>query len=89
MEEVADELGMSMDYANAQDHVAAAKRNNRTLKETMRTTFHRSGCSTVPKAMIGVLVIFQELTAGRSQQRRHRRRSDYVHMTSALEPHQR
>ena len=51
MEVVADESGVTVNCANAQDHVAAAERNNGTLKESMRTMFHRSGHATTPMAM--------------------------------------
>ena len=52
MEEVEDESGVTVEHANAQDHVAAAERNNGTLKESMRTAFHRSGYTAISKAMI-------------------------------------
>ena len=52
MEEVEDELGVTVECANAQDHVGAAEHNGGTLKESMRTAFHRSGHAMIPKAMI-------------------------------------
>ena len=55
VEVVADKLGVTMDCANAQDHVAAAECNNGTPKESMQTVFHRSGYTTTPKAMIMAL----------------------------------
>ena len=52
MDQVADELEVQMNYTNAQDHVPAAERNNRTLKESYRVTLHRTGYKIIPKAMI-------------------------------------
>ena len=34
MDDVKDDLGVTMNYTNAQDHVPAAERNNRTMKES-------------------------------------------------------
>ena len=56
MEIVADDLEVNVNYANAQDHAAAAEQNNCTIKESMCTTHHRSGCATMSKQMIIVLV---------------------------------
>ena len=44
---VADDLGIIVNHANAQDHMAAA--------EWMRTTCHRSGHATTPEQMIMAL----------------------------------
>ena len=52
MNAVSDNVNIEMDYASAQAHVGAAERNVRTLKETIRTKFHRCGCNTLPKQMI-------------------------------------
>ena len=45
-------MDITMNYSNAQDHVPAAERNNRALKETFQTMLHRSGYSTIPRPMI-------------------------------------
>ena len=52
MNKVSDDMNITMDYVSAQDHVGAAERNVRTLKETIRTKFHRCGYNTLPKQMI-------------------------------------
>ena len=52
MDRVNDELDITMNYANAQDHNPRAERNNRTIKESFRTALHRTGYSTIPKVMI-------------------------------------
>ena len=52
MDKVADDLDISMNYSNAQDHVPAAKKNNRTIKEHFRVGLHRTGYDNIPKAMI-------------------------------------
>ena len=56
VETVADDLGVNMNCANAQDHTAAAEHNNCTIKESMQTAHHRSGCTITPKQMIMALV---------------------------------
>ena len=55
VEAVADDSGVDMNCANAQDHVAAAECNNCTIKELIHTTCHRSGYAVIPKQMIMVL----------------------------------
>ena len=39
-EKVKDNLRVEMNYTNAQDHVPEAERNNRTIKDAVRTAFH-------------------------------------------------
>ena len=55
MDLVADNLGVDMNHTNAQDYIAAAERNNCTLKENTQTTCQRSGHTTIPKQMTTAL----------------------------------
>ena len=57
MDDVEDGLGVKMNYTNAQDHVPAAERNNRTIKEAMRTVIHRIPYKRIPPIMIKHLAI--------------------------------
>ena len=52
MDKVADDLNVTMNYTNAQDHVPEAERNNRTIKEKMRAALHRLPYKKIPKTMI-------------------------------------
>ena len=52
MEIMSDNLRVDMNCANEEDHMAAAEQNNHIIKESMRATCHRSGCTTTPKQMI-------------------------------------
>ena len=45
-----------MSCTNAKDHVAAAEHNDHTIKESICTTCHRSGHTTMPRQMITALV---------------------------------
>lgn len=45
-----------MDYTLAQDHQPEAERNNRFLKERVRSTYHRLPYKSIPKIMIQHLV---------------------------------
>ena len=57
MDKVKDELEVEMNYTNAQDHVPEAERNNRTIKERVRTAHHRLPYKVIPKIMIRYLVM--------------------------------
>ena len=52
MDKVSDELDVTMNYTNAQDHESRAERNNRTIKEAFRTALHRTGYAVIPRIMI-------------------------------------
>ena len=52
MDPICDNLGVTMDYSNAQDHVPPAERNNRTIKEMFCVGLHQTGYKTIPKTMI-------------------------------------
>ena len=56
MDPVKDDLGVAMEYSAPQAHVPEAERNNRTLKERVRATYHRLPYSALPTAMMKVLV---------------------------------
>ena len=45
-----------VNYASAQEHVPRAERNNRTIKERIRSTFHRLPYNNLPKIMVKYLV---------------------------------
>ena len=52
MDKVSDDMDITMNYTNAQDHSSQAERNNRVIKESFRTGLHRTGYKTIPKLMI-------------------------------------
>ena len=53
---VKDELDVTMEYTPAEAHVPQAERNNRTLKERIRATFHRLPYKALPKIIMKILV---------------------------------
>ena len=57
MDAVSDELDVRMNYTNAQDHVPQAERNNRTIKERIRTAYHQLPYKAIPKLMIQYLAM--------------------------------
>ena len=56
MDPVSDGMNVKMAYSNPGDHVPQAERNNRTVKNTVRTTLHRTGYGTIARQMITELV---------------------------------
>ncbi len=56
-EPIGREFNLRFNYANAQEHVPAAERNNRVIKERVRATFHRLPYTHLPRTMIKVLVM--------------------------------
>ncbi len=48
---------ISMNYASAQEHVPRAERNNRTIKERVRSTYHRLPYDHLPRIMVKYLVM--------------------------------
>ena len=50
------EKGITMNYANPQAHVPEAERNNRTIKERVRCTYHRLPYTRLPRIMVKILV---------------------------------
>ena len=52
MDRVSDDLDIEMNYATTDEHVPEAERNNRTIKERIRATFHNMPFKRIPKVMI-------------------------------------
>ena len=52
MEQVSDDLNIVMNYATTDEHVPEAERNNRTLQECVRATYHNLPYKSMPKIMI-------------------------------------
>jgi hypothetical protein len=59
MEKVEDDLDVDMNFTNAQDHVPEAERNNQTIKERIRSAYHRLPYKAIPRIMINYLAIIQ------------------------------
>ena len=57
MDPVADDMDITMEYSAPQAHVPESERNNRTIKERVRSTFHRLPYKALPIAMMRVLVV--------------------------------
>ena len=57
MDQVRDDLDVVMNYTNASDHVPEAERNNRTIKERIRATYHRLPYKAIPCVMIRYLAM--------------------------------
>ena len=56
MDKISEELGVRPNYANPQEHVPEAERNNRVIKERVRATYHRLPYTHLPKIMVKYLV---------------------------------
>ena len=52
-----DQLELTINYANTDDHMAEAERNNRFLKERFQTKFHYLPFKAIPGLMIRGLAI--------------------------------
>jgi hypothetical protein len=57
MSELHDVYQVTMNYANPQEHVPEAERNNRVIKERYRASFHRLPVKKIPKVMVKSLTI--------------------------------
>ena len=57
MDVVKEKMNIDINYANAGDHVPEAERNNRTIKEHFRATFHRLPYKAMPRIMIRYLAM--------------------------------
>ncbi len=57
MEVLIDVYEVSANYANPQEHVPEAERNNRVIKERFRAAFHRLPFLKIPKIMIKILTM--------------------------------
>ena len=51
-----DEFRIHINFANPQDHVPEAERNNRTIKERVRATYHRLPYHTMTRTMVKIIV---------------------------------
>jgi hypothetical protein len=52
MDQVSDDLDVDMNYTTTDEHVPKAERNNHTIKERIRATFHNMPFTRIPKIRI-------------------------------------
>jgi hypothetical protein len=57
MDKVADELDVEMNYTTTDEHVPEAERNNRTIKERIRATYHNLPYKVLPRVMLRYLAM--------------------------------
>jgi hypothetical protein len=57
MDSLANEFDIRMNYANPQEHVPEAERNNRVIKERVCATYHRLPYKQLPRTMMKVLIM--------------------------------
>jgi hypothetical protein len=57
MERVSEEFNVEMNYATAGEHVPEAERNNRTIQERIRATYHNLPYAMIPKTMLKYLAM--------------------------------
>jgi hypothetical protein len=57
MDTVAGRLDITMNYATASEHVPEAERNNRTIQERIRATYHNLPYAMIPKIMLRYLAM--------------------------------
>ena len=57
LNDIKDDLDITMNFASAQEHVPEAERNNRTIKERFRSQYQRLPFKAIPKIMIKALVM--------------------------------
>jgi hypothetical protein len=55
--EVEEEFQVKFNFANPQEHVPEAERNNRVIKERFRSAYHRLPYKALPKIMVKMLVM--------------------------------
>jgi hypothetical protein len=55
MNEVSDKLDIEMNYTSKGEHVPEAERNNRTIGERVRTTYHNLPYKAIPRIMLKYL----------------------------------
>jgi hypothetical protein len=56
MEPLSLQYNIQLNFANPQEHVPAAERNNRVIKERVRATFHHLPYQHLPRLMVKMLV---------------------------------
>ena len=52
MEPVSDEMAIEMNYATTDEHIPEAERNNCTIQERIRTTYHHLPYAAITKMML-------------------------------------
>ena len=57
LQQMHDEFGIKMNFSNPQEHVPEAERNNRVIKERIRSTYHRLPFKQLTKWMTIFLVM--------------------------------
>jgi hypothetical protein len=57
MDHLQNTYNVQMNYANPQEHVPEAERNNRVIKEQFRSAFHRLLFKIIPKIMVKILTM--------------------------------
>lgn len=57
MHQLQDVYNVRMNYANPQEHVPEAERNNRVIKERFRANFHRLPYQKIPNIMVKILTM--------------------------------
>ena len=57
MDEVKDELNMTMNYTTTGEHESTAERNNRTIAERVRAAYHNLPYKAIPAVMMKYLVM--------------------------------
>jgi hypothetical protein len=55
MDVVCDDLSITMNYTTRDEHVPEAERNNRTIGERIRVTYHNLPFSKIPRVMLRIL----------------------------------
>ena len=56
-ESLSNDFGIGMNFANPQEHVPEAERNNRVIKERVRVTYHCLPYKQITKTMTKILVM--------------------------------
>ena len=57
MDEIKDELGVSMNYTGTDEHVPEAECNNHTIAKRIRVAYHHLPFKTMPRVMLKYLVM--------------------------------
>ena len=57
MDEIKDELGVSMNYTGTDEHVPEVERNNLTIAERIRVAYHHLPFKTMPRVMLKYLAM--------------------------------
>jgi hypothetical protein len=57
MNQIQDTYNVQMNYANPQEHVPEAERNNHVIKERFQSAFHQLPFKSIPKTMVKILTM--------------------------------